>query len=553
MNILGTTKLNIADQNAIINQISNTYKDFFRAAMEYIDNSVDVAAINKRKGLKENYRICIDIDTHNKTISFLDNCGGMSPNELCNLLSNVGKSTKKAVSWANGQFGFGVHAFRAFAEVAQFISKKHNCPACKIEIDRNKTEHDEVNCEQIPENILIEEGTEVIISNFNKRVFKKNEMKKRITYEISRHFDDILRTGLIEIYISENGYKKGKISAFDYKNMEGVEFPEKRIKIESSSKISFLDIDLKILDLPQKNRLPAITNKGRRIQSIADIQSYKKYLNSVGKNNYIWSNNDFIVGSIEINDFCSPNITRDDLSNNEERDVLYQELAKIQDKMEELFNEKQRSKKQEHLDEIGDKITNCLSNAMKNFKLKFEIEKSSQLKGDDEKESIVENNGRNWGGELPGGGSPGLDNFHGDDGKRGEGFGSPGDSEKGAGTGDLNLKEIEGKSEKVTVRSSSPRIELKPFPDTKDRRIIDAGNSLYLNTSHKDFRKRNSGTEDLPKFNKRLNNYVSFIIAPEMVFKVQKGKRLTEKELTENITLLALKLESYIDKEEINL
>ncbi len=553
MKIIGTTKLNIADQNAIINQISDTYKDFFRAAMEYIDNSVDVATINKKKGLNGDYKVNIDIDSHNKTISFLDNCGGMSPEELCNLLSNVGLSTKKSVSWANGQFGFGVHAFRAFAEVAQFISKKHNCLACKIVIDRNKTEHDEVYCEQILEDILVEEGTEVIISNFNKRVFKKNEMKKKLIYEISRHFDDILRTGLIEIFVSENGHRKERILAFDYKNMDGLEFPEKRIKIESSNKISFLDIDLKILDQPQKNRLPVIKNKGRRIQSIADIQSYKKHLNSIGKNNYIWGNNEFIVGSIEINDFCSPNITRDDLSNDEERNVLYQELARIQDKVEKLFNEKQHSKKQEHLDEIGDKITNCLSNAMKNFKLKFEIEKSSQLKGDNDKESIVDINGSNWGGELPGGGSLGLDNIHGEDGKRGEGSGSPGDSETGAGIGDLDLKEIEGKSEKVTVQSSSPRIEFKPFPDNKDRRIIDAGNSLYINTSYKDFRKRNSGTEDLPVFNERLNNYISFIIAPEVVFKIQKGKRLTEKELAENITVLALKLESYIDKEEINL
>ena len=146
-----------------------------------------------------------------------------------------------------------------------------------------------------------------------------------------------------------------------------------------------------------------------------------------------------------------------------------------------------------------------------------------------------------------------MDKYHGDGGKRGEGYGSPGDSETGAGSGDLDLQEIDGESKKITVQSSSPKIEFKPFPDNKDRRIIDAGNSLYLNTSHKDFGKRNSGTEDLPKFNKRLNNYVSFIIAPEMVFKIQKGKRLTEKELTDNITMLALKLESYIDKEEINL
>jgi ElaB/YqjD/DUF883 family membrane-anchored ribosome-binding protein len=552
MKIIGTTKLNIADQNAIINHISNTYKDFFRAAMEYIDNSVDIATINEKKGLRKNYRICIDIDTVNKTISFLDNCGGMSPEELCNLLSNVGSSTKKSVSWANGQFGFGVHAFRAFAEIAQFISKKYNCLACKIVIDRDKTERDEVYCEEIPKDVLVEEGTEVIISKFNKRVFKKNEMKKKLIYEISRHFDDILRTELIEIYVSENGHRKEKILAFDYKNMDGVEFLEKRIKIESSNRISFLDIDLKILDQPQKNRLPVIKNKGRRIQSIADIQSYKKYLNSIGKNNYIWGN-EFIVGSIEINDFCPPNITRNDLSNNEERDVLYQELVKIQDKVEELFNKKQHSKKQEHLDEISHKITSCLSNVMKNFKLKFEIEKSSQVIGQDDKKSTVDDNASNWGGELLGGGGPGLDNNKNDGDKSGKGSGGPGENNAGAGSGNRGLKEIEGESKKIPVQSSSPKIEFKPFPDNKDRRTIDAGNSLYLNTSHKDFIKRNSGTEDLPKFNKRLNNYVSFIIAPEMVFKIQKGKRLTEKELTDNITMLALKLESYIDKEEINL
>lgn len=553
MVILGKTSLGIKDQNAIINHISNTYKDFFRAAMEYIDNSIDIAAINRENCLGKNYKVHINIDTYNKTVSFLDNCGGMSPEELCSLLSNVGLSTKKTVTWANGQFGFGVHSFRAFAKIAEFISKKKNCPACKIIIDRDKTEHDEVYCTQVLDDTLAEEGTEVIISNFNNRVFRRNEMKKKLSEEISRHFDDILRDGLVDIFISENNSNKIKLIPFDYHTMDGLEFPKKKIQIVSISKKSFLDIDLKILDQPQKNRFPIIKNKGRRIQPIADIPSYKNHLNSIGKNNYIWGNNEFIVGSIEINDFCSPKITRDDLVDNEERNIFYTELVKIQEEIEELFNKKQASKKQEHLDEIGDKITNCLNNAMKNFKLKFEIERSSQLNGDDDKESMVESNGGNWGGESPGGGSPGTDNNHGKDGKKGKGSGGPGDSETGAGIGDLDLEEVEGKSKKVTVQSSSPRIEFKPFPDNKDRRIIDAGNSLYINSSHKDFRKRNSGTEDLPIFNKRLNNYVSFIIAPEMVFKIQKGKRLTEKELTENITLLALKLESYIDKEEINL
>lgn len=553
MDILGTTKLNIADQNAIINQISNTYKDFFRAAMEYIDNSIDVATINEKKGLNRNYKVNIDIDTYNKTISFLDNCGGMSPGELCNLLSNVGLSTKKAVSWANGQFGFGVHAFRAFAKIAQFISKKKNYPACKIIIDRDKTEHDEVYCKKVSDDTLAEEGTEVIISNFNNRVFRRNEMKKKLSEEISRHFDDILRDGLVNIFITENSSNKIKLLPFDYHNMEGLEFPKKKIQIESSSKKSFLDIDLKILDQPQKNRFPIIKNKGRRIQSIADIQSYKKHLNSIGKNNNVWGNNDFIVGSIEINDFCSPKITRDDLIDDEERNIFYKELVKIQEEIEELFNKKQASKKQEHLDEIGHKITNCLNNVMKNFKLKFEIQKSSQVIGQDDKVSLVNINGSNWGGELPGGGGPGLDYTKNGGDKGGEGSGGPGENNTGAGSGDRGLKEIEGESKKITIQSSSPKIEFKPFPDDKDRRIIGAGNALYINTSHGDFKKRNSGTEDLPKFNQRLNNYVSFIIAPEIIFKIQKGKRLTEQELLDNTIALGLKLESYIDEANINL
>jgi len=553
MDILGITKLNIADQNTIINQISNTYKDFFRAAMEYIDNSIDVATINKKNGLEKDYKVHINIDTHKKTISFLDNCGGMSPDELCNLLSNVGLSTKKAVSWANGQFGFGVHAFRAFAKIAQFISKKKYYPACKIIIDRDKTEHDEVYCKKVPDNTLIEEGTEVIISNFNKHVFKKSGMKRKLSEEISRHFDDILRSGLIDIFLSENGSNKIKLLPFDYHNMNGLEFPVKRIKVESRNKTSFLDIDLKILDQPQKNRLPTIKNKGRRIQSIADLQSYKKYLNSIGKNNYIWGNNEFIVGSIEINDFCSPKITRDDLIDNEERDIFYKKLVEIQEEIEELFNKKQYSKKQEYLDEISHKITNCLSNVMKSFKLKFEILESSQVKGQDDKESVVDNDGSNWGGDMTGGGGPGLDNIKNGGNKGGDGSGGPGESNIGAGSGNRGIKEIEGKSKKIPVQSSSPKIEFKPFPDDKDRRIIGAGNALYINTSHSDFKKRNSGTEDLPKFNERLNNYVSFIIAPEIIFKIQKGKRLTDQELLENTIALGLKLESYIDKENINI
>lgn len=553
MTILGRTRLNIADQNSLLNQISNTYNNFYRAAMEYIDNSIDIAAINKENGINRDYKIDIEIDTEKKTVSCLDNCGGMTPDELCNLLSNVGLSNKKYLSWTNGQFGFGVHAFRAFAAKAIFISKKSNNPACKITIDRSKTERDEVECIKVPYSTLLEEGTKVIISDFDRRIFRRNEFKRKLIDEISRHFDDVLRTGLIRIFVSEDMHNPNEILPFNYSVLEGIEYPRNIMEIQYNNKISTINIDLKILDQPQKNRLPIICNKGRRIQTIADLQSYKNYLNSKGKNNYIWSTNEFIVGCIEINDFCSPNITRDDLSNCEERELLYDQLLLIQEEVEELFNKKIQSENENHLNEISNKFTSCLNNVMKNFRLTFEIQRSSQIVGTDDKESIVDTAGIGWGGELAGGSGIETDVVSEENGKEFEqGSNPPGDTEKGSGGGDSGLTEIDGSSKQVTTKSNAPKIEIKPFPDNKNIRTIDVGNTLYINTSHSDFKHRNSGTEDLPIFNPRLNNYISFIISPEIIFKLQKGKRLTEKELTENVTKLALKLEEYINRENIN-
>lgn len=553
MTVLGKTRLNIADQNSLLNQISNTYNNFYRAAMEYIDNSIDIAAINKENGIYHDYKIDIEIDTIEKSVSFLDNCGGMTPEELCGLLANVGLSKKKALPWANGQFGFGVHAFRAFAAEAIFISKKNGNPACKITIDRNKTERDEVECIKVPDNILLEEGTRVIISKFDRRVFRRNEFKKKLINELSMHFDDVLKIGLIRIFISEDNHKKNEILPFDYSVLEGVKYPRKAVEIQHNNGISIINIDLKILDQPQKNRLPIICSKGRRIQAIVDLQSYKNFLNSRGKNNYIWGTNEFIVGSIEINDFCSPNITRDDLSNCEERELLYEQLLFIQEEIDELFEKKIQSENIGHLNEISNKLTNCLNSVMKNFRLTFEIQRSSQISGDDDKQSIVDTAGIGWGGELAGGSNTETSVGNKDNGKEVEGGSStPGNAEKGSGGDDSGLTEIDGNSKQVTTKSNAPKIEIKPFPDNKSIRVIDAGNTLYINTSHIDFKHRNSGTEDLPIFNSRLNNYISFIISPEIIFKLQKGKRLTEKELTENVIKLALKLEEHINKENFN-
>ena len=202
MKIFSKTKLKIRDQHELLNQIAGTYKDFYRAAMEYIDNAVDAASIKKESGATLKAVLDISVDINSRKVSFTDNCGGMSPQELCELLSEVGRSKKKTVPWANGQFGFGVHAFRAFAKEAIFISKKKGSQEAKIKIDRTFDENVDVPCELTDGKQLDKPGTRVTIYKFDPQVFKKQIFVKALVSEIERHFDDVLRSKLIKITVS---------------------------------------------------------------------------------------------------------------------------------------------------------------------------------------------------------------------------------------------------------------------------------------------------------------------------------------------------------------
>jgi hypothetical protein len=73
------TRLTIRDQSELLNQIAGTYKDFFRTAMEYVDNSIDAATICRQAGETIEPTLKIHIDAVRKKVAFTDICGGMTP------------------------------------------------------------------------------------------------------------------------------------------------------------------------------------------------------------------------------------------------------------------------------------------------------------------------------------------------------------------------------------------------------------------------------------------------------------------------------------------
>jgi len=540
MTVISKTRLRILDPHELLNQIAGTYKDFFRAAMEYIDNAVDAASINKEKGEKIDAHLNINVDVVDKKVTFTDNCGGMSADELCDLISKVGRSKKKLVPWANGQFGFGVHAFRAFAKEAIFISKKKMFKEAKIKIDRECNEETEVSCEETSKMQLVYPGTRVIISKFDRQVFKKQFFMRGLIGEIERHFDDVLRSKMIKIVVSD-GKIKHECKSFDYASLPGISLKEE-IPVDCDGRKNKLNIDLRILDQSQENRLPVLTNKQRRIQSIIDLKSYKNYVREKGKNISVWAN-PFVTGSIEINDITSPNLTRDDLKDTPTREILYEKIFEIQVKLETQIDKLMNKKSQDAFNKLSKVMSDCLSRIMRGFRLQYEQLSPSSVPGQFETKIIEDNGDIPFGnGEIGGGG---IDQNRLNIGGERSNFDKSGvgDEPKGGGDGDLEKGKGQGLSKEQLLQASGPRILFQNHAG--DDRIIDLGNSLVINTQHPDFIKRNLSKSGKIKLDNRLISYVSVIVAPPCIHKLfeKKGKVPSTLEAGANIIDLGLKLE----------
>ena len=541
MKILSTTKLRIRDQNELLNQIAGTYKDFFRVAMEYVDNSIDASEILRRNKIRTTPRIDIVIDTEKKTVSFTDNCGGMSSKELCNLLSEVGRSTKKAVPWANGQFGFGVHAFRAFAKKAEFVSWKDGEPEASISIDRDIGEEEEVACVETPNRMLKEAGTRVTISKFNSHVFKKAIFKEALINEVTRHFDDVLRARLIEIYVREDKKTPTKCSHFDYEKLPGLPL-KKTVEFNCDGKNFKLDVDLKILEKSQNDRLPVLCNKQRRVQTLGDLKSYKNFVRLIGHLSYVWGN-PFVVGRIEINDACSPNLTRDDLSSKDidARETLYQKIYEIQCELDQIVNKALDEKAKDSYKKLGQILSDQLANIMKSFKLSFLVPLPSGTPGDMESSITMVEEGIGLGEDDKQGGIIVPKEHHGEGNITNPTI-EPGPDDKG-GDGSSGLEKKDGTSTPQPRSSHAPQIQFQNHAD--EDRVIDLGHSLVVNTQHPDFKIRNQQKDGKIQLNVRLLNYVSVIIGPLCIHKLfeKRGKVPTDLEFGHNCIEFSMKLE----------
>ena len=531
--ILATTKLVIKNQSAFLAQIASVYINFYRAAMEYIDNAADAASSLHQADPTYKAWIHIEISSRDKTVSFTDNCGGMEPSGLARLLGNVGDSTKKLQAWTNGQFGFGIQSFRGFARLARYDSLTP-AGAASITLDANASDDTEVQVLSAPQTILDVPGTRVTISQFKPGVFGKTFISKGLIAEISRHFDDVIRTGILEISIRTDDELFQIVRAFDFEALPG-EILKSQHVLSDGCKI---DCDLRVLDKTIEDRPPMLASKGRRIQGLAELRSYKAFAKAAGRNVSVWQN-PFVAGIIEINGAINPVLTRDDLLAGEKRDELYSFILQEQLKLEELISAKLEKKKEDAFSKVAAKMSECLASVLKRYHIKFD-QSSGPSNGTGS--GVVPGVGQPFGGDDVGGGGPAGDG-------EGDGGDEPGENGEGgpgaepSGGGDKGPGEAATSGSGAGANSSSaPQISFRPLPK-EQMRVIPFGSMLTVNTAHGDFSVRQ------PKglrVTQRMVSYVASVIAGPCVefLYAKRGRPLVAAFVAEQVVDISIALEA---------
>lgn len=393
----------------IVSNIARTYQSTSRIFMEYVDNSLDSAEkIFEDNGRKYPDKISINvrIDSKNKTVIFEDNCLGMDLGNLIRIIENIGDSNKKSDFITNGQFGFGIHAYAACAEQLEVTSLRENAEnAWRINIDREAYTEDG----EIPDEIIISRsnfpfisGTVVKISDFDNNWWKEVN-PEIIAGEVERHFEQLLARENLEIKIYWDD-EEMICKTFDYDEHLGnkieKELKELEIKKHSRSTVNGditsklpinmpVKISLKITEYVIPDKRPIFTNKGRRIEEVQNIKSFRnksKYKTS------IWGHNN-LTGYIEVAGLLEPTLPRDDFQKSRNRDMVYEEILKIEDEINETLKQINKQTEDASMSKFEDLLSKTLAKLAFTDRLRFRNEYVSGndigLKKDEGSNSIL--------------------------------------------------------------------------------------------------------------------------------------------------------------------
>jgi hypothetical protein len=273
----------------------------------------------------------------------------------------------------NGQFGFGIHAYAACADKMEVTTLTlASDVAYKIKVDREAyTEDGEIsNLIEIPRSkIPFKSGTVVKLYDFDSDWWKEISPKE-LKDEIKKHFEQLLARDQLEIKIAY-GREEEICQPFNYDSFLGTKIEREIYEIENrgvkKTLQSPIKIYLKITDDIIPNKRPIFVNKGRRIE---EVQAIKSFRNKSKYRTGLWGHNN-LTGYIEVVGLVSPTLPRDDFERSANRLMIYEEILKIEDEVHEVLQEINKRSESANMNKLEDLLSSVLSKLARQDYLRF--------------------------------------------------------------------------------------------------------------------------------------------------------------------------------------
>lgn len=337
-------KVPLRVSHQIIPNISQQYSSVpHRVIMEFIDNSLDAAeeffdSTSNAYTKPINIQIRINSISNDPSIEIEDNCTGIL--DVGRLVHEIGNSSKKNNVWTNGQFGFGIYSFMAIAEKLCIYTKTDNMSGKQLCLLRSMFDQDEAPSIEIDHYPAAAVGTLVRLTGFREGLFS-DITAESIKKDVATHFEKLLERKNLNVTI-KNNQKIETLEPFDYSQYPGVEIHEeiKVLELDKKGTVKRLDlmgkmpiqIYLKVTKGILVDRPPVFIAKGRRINSVKDISTFKSFNKSK-----IWGHQN-VTGYIDVGDILEPQLDRKDFVHNKEAKAVYRALTQLEPKLLEEIN-----------------------------------------------------------------------------------------------------------------------------------------------------------------------------------------------------------------------
>jgi len=509
-----TFDLQISDPASLLNEVARRYSSSERILMEYIDNALDDAEILYRANADAypfEVRIEIIIDRHQRYVTVRDNCRGMKRDGLERIVRKVGESPKRGITWVNGRFGFGVHAFRAAAESIRFRTK--NAYDDHLELKLRCTQHRDIRRPWTrPEPFPTDTGTgtEVVVGPFDEEWFETVSVAT-IKHEIESHFERLLARPNLTITVQEWGGEIVCCEPFAYEQLSGKDF-QRTLEIELNGALHLVEVHLKVTEVEAPGRAARFFARGRRINEIAEIKSF---IRKSHHRTSVWGHPN-LLGYIEVGDIVRPIITRDDFDRGKGRTVLYEVILTLEDEIRAAINQINEEQRNSSLNRLEDVLRTVLDDLAREDRLRLR----SELAAGDEQGKTTSGGGAKDGNEdgpdswpkHPDGGIGGNDNGT-DTGLNPNDNGSLNGQNEGGEQINPDPSGHQGAQRKRSgfdIRFG----EYLPTLNGQLRRSWLLDGAIYINTGHPDFKDRLIyNRQGRARFNDRLGAYLAATVS----------------------------------------